>query len=65
MSLKLTSMGKSCTIRPRVDNPTDATQKNCTHGFVLPDRCRYNPRLGCDCGEYKPLTWNAEKHQYE
>lgn len=45
-------------------NP-DATQKNCKHGWVLPDRCRYNARLGCDCGEYPPLKWNQDKGQYE
>lgn len=45
-------------------NP-EATQKDCKHGYVLPDRCRYTAHLGCDCGEYPPLKWNPEKGQYE
>jgi len=52
-------------IRPWVYEPEDAAQKNCKYGWVLPDRCRYNPRLGCDCGEYRALNWNPDKGQYE
>ena len=40
-------------------------QNNCKYGWVLPDRCRYNPRLGCDCGAYPPRLWNEEKGFYE
>lgn len=40
------------------------TQKNCKYGFVLPDRCRYNPLLGCDCGEYPAMVWNEEEQRY-
>lgn len=29
-------------------------QNNCKGGWVFPDRCRYNNRLGCDCGAYPP-----------
>lgn len=47
-------------------NPVpDATQKNCKHGWVLPDRCRYNPLLGCDCGEYPAWTKERWKEFYE
>lgn len=31
-------------------------QNNCPYGYVLPDRCRYNSRTGCECGAYGPLT---------
>jgi len=33
----------------------DPIQNNCKYGYVLPDRCRYVGRLGCDCGAYPPL----------
>lgn len=39
-------------------------QDNCKHGWVFPDRCRYNRRLGCDCGAYKgqPLLYNSRDY---
>lgn len=44
-------------------NPNlDPIQNNCKYGFVLPDRCRYNPRLGCDCGAYPAGRWDGEKY---
>lgn len=33
----------------------DPIQNNCKYGYVLPDRCRYIGRNGCDCGAYPPL----------
>lgn len=43
----------------------ESSQKNCKYGYVLPDRCRYMAHKGCECGEYPPLKWNADKGQYE
>lgn len=40
----------------------DPIQNDCKYGFVFSDRCRYNPRLGCDCGAYPPLKWDGEKY---
>lgn len=40
----------------------DPIQNNCKYGWVLPDRCRYNPRLGCDCGAYAAMVWDGEKY---
>lgn len=31
-------------------------QDCCTHGYVLPDRCRYSSRTGCDCGAYPAIS---------
>ncbi len=37
-------------------NPNlDPIQDRCKYGYVLPDRCRYIGRNGCDCGAYPPL----------
>lgn len=54
-------LSRISTGKPRAE----ATQRNCKHGWVLPDRCRYTAHLGCDCGEYPPLRWNEETKQYE
>lgn len=46
-------------------NPNlDPIQNNCHYGWVLPYRCRYNPRLGCSCGAYPPLAWCEVCHKY-
>lgn len=26
------------------------------------NECRYNPRLGCDCGHHKPRIWNGKDY---
>lgn len=44
-------------------NPNlDPIQNNCKYGWVLPDRCRYNPRLGCECGAYPAGVWDGKKY---
>lgn len=48
-------MAKSCII----DN-LDPIQNNCKYGYVLPDRCRYNSRTGCDCGAYPPIKYEEK-----
>ncbi len=61
-------MENKSTTRPRFDSPSvkddEHIQDNCTHGYVLPDRCRYTAHLGCDCGAYRPLRWDAVTQQY-
>lgn len=43
-------------------NPNlDPIQNNCKYGYVLPDRCRYSSRTGCDCGAYPPLPVTQER----
>ena len=41
---------------PEFNRDTPDIQNKCKYGWVLPDRCRYNPRLGCECGAYPPLN---------
>ena len=48
-------MEKSCII-----NLIDPIQNNCKYGYVLPDRCRYNSRTGCDCGAYPPIKYEEK-----
>lgn len=45
-----------------INDNLDPIQNNCKYGYVLPDRCRYNPKLGCDCGAYPSKTWDGEKY---
>lgn len=48
------------------DDPNlDPIQNKCKYGWVLPDRCRYNPRLGCDCGAYPAMKWDGKKYVSE
>ena len=62
----LSCFGGSDTAKCRLDIPPRNTiQDDCKYGWVLPDRCRYTPRLGCDCGAYPPRLWNEEKGFYE
>lgn len=51
---KFTAKDIASTEFPRLKN-LDPIQNNCKYGWVLPDRCRYNARLGCDCGAYPPI----------
>lgn len=44
---------------------TDPIQNNCKYGFVLPDRCCYNPVIGCDCGAYPAMTYNWITKRWE
>lgn len=50
-------MAEPCIIDPNLD----PIQNNCKYGWVLPDRCRYNPLLGCDCGAYP--AWSKEQRE--
>jgi hypothetical protein len=52
----LTTSEKSADLTRSPGNLDDKDiQNNCKYGWVLPDRCRYNARLGCDCGAYPPI----------
>lgn len=49
-------------LKYNLDPNLDPIQNNCTYGWILPDRCRYNPRLGCDCGAYPAMVWDGKKY---
>lgn len=42
-------------------------QNECVYGYVLPNRCRYNSRTGCDCGAYPPSSkkWEISNDRFE
>jgi len=37
-----------------LDGPEQVAFNPCIKEEMTPETCRYNPRLGCDCGFHKP-----------